>query len=295
MDLLKFVGQSVGPQRIEYTWRDVALYALGVGAHKKDLIYTYEKYLKALPTFGVVPYWNAIHNYPQRSIPYPASIMVKEAIEREIGKPVDGLHMGHELIMHRPIDAIKGSFIFEDTITNIYDRGEGKGIVVKTNVPVYDEAGNLVCENVSSTVFFVGGGFGGEKPPKNTTQIPDRAPDYTVHDGMSEVQNLLYRLSGDTNHIHVNPEVSGAAGFQEPIMQGLCSFGFACRMGIEAIMPGEPERMTRITAQMRNVCYPGDKICFLGWNNGENEVVFQLINEQTGKPILDKGIINYHS
>lgn len=293
MDFLKFKGQSVGPQRIEYTWRDVALYALGVGAHKKDLIYTYEKYIKALPSYGVIPYWNAIHNYPQRSVPYPASIMVKEAIERETGRAVDGLHMEHELIMHRPIDSIKGTFVFQDTITDIFDRGEGKGIVVKTSVPVYDEAGNLICENISSTVFFAGGGFGGEKPPANPVKIPEADPDYMVHDNISEIQNLLYRLSGDTNHIHVNPEVAQAAGFPEPIMQGLCSFGFACRMAIEAVIPGEPEKMSRMAAQMRNVCYPGDRICFLGWKLGEGKVVFRLINEDSGKPILDKGIFEY--
>lgn len=219
--------------------------------------------------------------------------MVKEAVEREIGKPVDGLHMEHELIMHRPIDPIKGTFVFEDTITNIFDRGEGKGIVVKTNVPVYDEAGNLICENISSTAFFVGGGFGGEKPPKNTLQIPEREPDYVIQDGMSEVQNLLYRLSGDTNHIHVNPEVAQAAGFPEPIMQGLCSFGFACRLAIEAVIPEQPERMKRMTAQMRNVCYPGDPILFRGWKEEEGKMIFQLMNERNQKPILDKGVFEY--
>ena len=293
MDPKSYIGRSVGPQRIEYTWRDVALYALGVGAHKKDLQYTFEKNMKVLPSFGVVPYWNAINNYPQRNLPYPASIMVKEGYERETGKYVDGLHMEHELVIHRPIDAIKGTLVFQDTITDVYDRGEGKGIVVKTKAPVYDEAGNLLCENISSTLFFAGGGFGGEKPPKNTVEIPDRAPDYVVDDAMSETQNVLYRLSGDTNYIHVDPDAAHAAGLPEPIMQGLCVFGFACRMGIEAVLPGQPERLKRMAVQMRSMSVPGMKLRFEGWKKEEGQVVFRLVDPDTGKAILDKGIFEF--
>ena len=98
-------------------------------------------------------------------------------------------------------------------------------------MPVYDEAGNLICTNNSSTVFFAGGGFGGEKPPKSTVVIPECEPDSFVSDYISEIQNVLYRLTGDTNHIHVNPEVAKEAGFKAPFMQGLCSLGFACRDG----------------------------------------------------------------
>lgn len=292
MDFSKYIGFSVGPQKIEYNWRDVALYALAVGAHEDDLMYTYERNMKTLPSFGVVPYWNAVNNYPQRPAPYPASVALMNAMGREYGHRVNALHMEHELILHRPIAPIKGSLVFSDEIVGIYDRGEGKGIVAQTKVPVYDEAGNLICENISSTVFFEGGGFGGEKPPKSPVVIPEREPDFVVEDQMSEVQNVLYRLTGDTNHVHVNPDTAKLVGQPKPFMQGLCSFGFACRMGIKAIIPGEPERMTRIAAQMRSICFPGWKVKFWGWKNGDNQVVFQLVTED-GKPILDKGVIEY--
>ncbi len=292
MNFDKYIGTSSGWRKLEYSWRDIALYALAVGAHREDLNYYYEKNMKAIPTFGVIPYWNAVNTIPQRPVPYPASIIVCEALQKELGTPLDSLHMEHELIMHRPIDPIKGSFVFEDTISNIYDRGKNKGIVVKTQVPVYDEAGNLICTNNSSTVFFAGGGFGGERPPKSTVIIPECEPDYVISDYISEIQNALYRLTGDTNHIHVNPEVAIKSGFKAPFMQGLCSFGFACRMGIEAIIPNEPERMTRISAQMRSACYPGTKVQFVGWKEN-NGVYFQLLNSVSGEAILDKGVFEY--
>jgi acyl dehydratase len=290
-----YIGRSVGPQKIEYNWRDVALYALAVGAHGDDLIYTYERNMKCLPSFGVVPYWNAVNNYPQRPIPYAASILIREALARERGVTPDdvgGLHMGHEIVVYRPIDPIKGSLIFEDKITGIYDRGN-KGIVVQTNAPVYDEAGNLLCENISNTAWFEGGNFGGKEPPKTDVTIPERAPDCVVNDFMSETQNILYRLTGDTNHIHINPEIACAAGFPRTFMQGLCSYGFACRMAIQAVIPGEPERMSRMAAQMRNVCYPGAEIALHVWKAGAGKVLFQLINAADQKPVLDKGVFEY--
>lgn len=292
MDFEKFIGASPGVRKLEYNWRDIALYALAVGAKKEDLHYYYEQDMKAIPTYGTIPYWNAINTTPQRPFPYPASRIVVDALERKLGKQPTFLHMEHELILHRTIEPIKGTFVFEDKITNIYDRGEGKGIVVTTEMPVYDEAGNLICTNKSSTIILAEGGFGGEKYPKSPVVIPAREPDYVVTDYMSEIQNILYRLTGDTNHIHVNPELAKESGFEGPIMQGLCSFGFACRMGIEAIIPKEPERMTRILAQMRCVCYPGTKVKFVGWRV-EGSIYFRLLNADTSVAILDKGIIEY--
>lgn len=291
MNILDFKGKSIGPQKIEYNWRDVALYALAVGAHEDEMEYFYEQNMKTLPSFGVVPYWNAINNYPQRPTPMPASVVLLNAFKEE-GINAGGLHMEHEIIIHRPIDPIKGSLIFEDTITDIYDRGD-KGISVKTTTPIYDEAGNLLCTNNSSTAFFAGGNFGGPEQPKSKVVFPDKEPDYVIQDKVSKVQNYLYRLTGDTNHIHANPDVAKAAGFPGPFMQGLCSFGFATRMGIKAIIPGQSERVTRVAAQMRNICWPGSDIEFRGWKDGEGRVVFQLVNLADGKQILGNGEFEY--
>src|SRR5690554_5100330 len=98
MDFNKYIGASVGLRKLEYNWRDIALYALAVGAQKEDLNYYYEKNMKAIPTFGVIPYWNAINVTPQRPIPYPASLIVGEALQRELGSMPTFLHMEHELI-----------------------------------------------------------------------------------------------------------------------------------------------------------------------------------------------------
>lgn len=188
VDLAKLlVGQRMEPRYLEYNWRDIALYALAVGAKAEDLMYTYEKDMKALPSYGTIPYWGTINVRPYQWMPLPASMLANEIIKPTISF----LNMDHELIMYRPIDPIKGTFQYQDRITDVYDRGEGKGAVVKTQLDVREEAGNLVCVNRSTTFFHEAGGFGGPPMPKSDVVIPDRAPDYEEEDYISPVQHLL--------------------------------------------------------------------------------------------------------
>ena len=283
------VGKKMEPRYMEYNWRDVALYALAVGAKRDDLMYTYEKYMKTIPTYGTIPYWGTVNVKPYQWMPLPAS-MLGEAI---IKPTMAFLNMDHEIIMHRPIDPIKGTFQYQDVITDVYDRGEGKGAVVKTKVLVRDEAGNDVCTNYSTTLFQEAGGFSGPPMPKSPVEIPNRSPDYETDDYISPVQNILYRLTGDTNLVHVDPDYCRKMGFESSFIQGLCSFGFSCRMAIAALIPGEPERMTRMAAQMSSVLFPDTPVRLQLWKIGEGMAYFRFMNLTNGKPILNRGVFEW--
>ncbi len=285
----KLIGKKMEPRYMEYNWRDIALYALAVGARAEDLDYIYEKNLKALPTYGTVPYWDTMNVRPYQWMPRPASMLADEMIKPTISF----LNMDHELIMHRPIDPIKGTFQWQDEIVDVYDRGEGKGAVVKTKVVVRDEAGRPVCTNYSSTFFHEAGGFGGVPMPKSDVKIPDREPDAVVEDEISPVQNYLYRLTGDTNLVHCDPDYAKKMGFDRPFMQGLCSFGFSCRMAISCLIPDQPERMTRMAAQMRSVLYPGTLVALHIWKLAEGKAFFRFVDRNTGKPVLDRGVFEW--
>ena len=289
IDLNQLIGMKMEPRYVEYNWRDVALYALAVGAHKEDLQYYYEKCLKAIPTYGAVPYWATVNVRPYQWMPLPASMMADELIKPTIAF----LNMDHEIIMHRPIDPIKGTFQWQDQIVDVYDRGEGKGAVVKTKIDVRDEAGNLVCTNYATTFFHEAGGFGGKLMPKSSVVIPDRDPDFALDDYVTPVQNLLYRLTGDTNLIHVDPEYAKNMKFDQPIVQGLCSFGFACRMAIDALIPGQPERMTRMAAQMSSPLLPGTPVQTQIWKIDEGTAYFRFIDKNTGKAVLNRGVFQW--
>lgn len=274
---------------MEYNWRDVVLYALAVGAKREDLLYTYEKCLKALPTYGTIPYWGTINVRPYQWMPLPASMLANDIIKPTISF----LNMDHEIIMHRPIDPIKGTFQYQDIITDVYDRGEGKGAVIRSRTEVRDEAGNDVCTNYSSTFFHEAGGFGGIPMPKSKVVIPDRKADFIVDDYISPVQNLLYRLTGDTNLVHVDPEYAQKKGFKTAFMQGLCSFGFACRMAIGILIPGEPERMTRMAGQMTSVLFPDTPVQLQLWKMDEGTAYFRFINKVDGKAVLNRGVFEW--
>ena len=281
------VGKKMEPRYMEYNWRDVALYALAVGAGRNDLMYTYEKYLKALPTYGTIPYWGTVNVRPYQWMPLPASMLADEIIKPTISF----LNMDHEIIMYRPIDPIKGTFQYQDVITDVYDRGEGKGAVVKTRIDVRDEAGNMVCTNYSTTFFHEAGGFGGKPMPKSDVVIPDREPDFELDDYISPVQNLLYRLTGDTNLVH--PEYAQKMGFETSFMQGLCSFGFSCRLAIQALIPGEPERMTRMAAQMSSVLFPDTPVRLQLWKIDDHKAFFRFMNLTNNKPVLNRGVFEW--
>lgn len=283
------IGQKTEHCSMEYTWRDMALYALAVGAKAEDLIYTYEKGMKAIPTFGVLPYWGTVNINPRIPHPEPASQLADAIIHSTVAP----LHMEHELQVFHPIDPIKGTLVFQDVITDVFDRGPGKGAVIKTQSDVHDEAGNLLCTNISSTLFQEGGGFGGKPMPKSTVVIPTTDPDIILDDYISPTQNVLYRLTGDTNLVHVDPEFAKERGFDRVFMQGLCSFGFACRMAIQGLIPGEPERMTRISAQMRSILYMDTPIQLSLWRTGRESAVFRLTDRNTGSAILDRGVFEW--
>lgn len=288
------IGKSNGPRSMHYTWRDVALYALGVGAHKGDLEYLHETQdMKVIPTFGLTPYLNALTMEPKRRVPQTPATLVDEEVIRALGGEIPKrLHMAMELFIHQPIDALEGTFLCEDAVDAIYDRGEGKGIAVEAKMNVYNSAGNPLCTAKSTHAIFAFGGYGGEKMPSKKQEYPDRDPDYVINDYFLDIQAILYRLSGDTYDVHIDPEAAGKYGFQEPYMQGLCSYGFACRMGIEAVCKGKPERLKHMYAQMRSVCFPGTKVQFAGWKTDENQVIFRLLDEN-GKAILDHGIMDF--
>ena len=283
----RIIGTSVGFRKINYNWRDMALYALAVGADENDLLYTYEKGMKAIPSFGVLPYFSVVNVEPQTPVSAAGCYLARELMIKELGRefPI-GLHMGHEIIMYRPFDPIKGTMVFNDTITKMYDRGP-KGVIVETEMPVYDEAGNLICLNRSTSMMPDGGGYGGEPPRKPAVEYPDREPDYVLDSYFSKTQNVLYRLTGDTHPAHVDPEVAKKITPRGPFMQGLCPFGYACRMLINAIIPGEPERMTRMAVQMRAVSYPGTPIQVRAWKVGEKKVSFKMFDMESGNTILN--------
>ncbi len=290
------IGTELGWHRLEYNWRDSALYALAVGADENDLLYTYEKNMKAIPSFVATPYYNAVNITPRSPRPYPVNYAIVDALSRKLGHRVNpGFHMGFQIEMMRPVDPIKGTLVYNGWLDKYYDRGKGKGLDIEVKSEIYDEAGNQLAVTTSYHRLKGEGvdGFGGEAPQKRDVAYPDREPDYVVDSYISKTQNVLYRLTGDTNLSHVDPEVALKQTDRGVFMQGLSSLGFATRMMIKAVIPGEPERMKKIYVQMRNMAFPGTPVQIRAWKSGEKQAVFKYIDLDSGKAILDNCVFEW--
>lgn len=292
-DFNSVIGKGMGPRYMEYTWRDVALYALAVGAKKEDLTYIFERPgMKTLPTFGLLPYLNSIMMQPQRRVPYaPAELVGDLVIEALDGHIPNRLHMGIDIELKQPIYPYCGKFLTEDQVEKVYDWGE-KGIVSQTKMDVYDIAGQPQCTIRSQHYIAAFGGFGGEPYRSTKLQYPDRAPDYEVEDHIADNLAVLYRLLGDTYTTHIDPKIGQGYGYKGPFMQGLCTAGFACRMAIQAVIPDQPDRVTHFGVQMRSVTFPDTDVKLQAWKVEEGKVYFKLLGEND-KVILNNGILEY--
>lgn len=279
------VGLSV-QQTFSYTWRDIILYNLSVGAEQNELEYVYEQGLKAVPTFGVIPCAATFGTDPYT----PQPIMPTSKIE---GLRKEGtLHMDHKLVLYRPIPT-SGTFTINKVITGVYDRGADKGAKIQVEISASDENGQTLFTNTMGYLNRWAGGFGGEKPPASTVHIPDRVPDLTAHGQYPANAPLLYRLTGDTFPLHVDPAFAKKSGFDRPIVHGLCSLGYACRMLIALLFPGQPERIISLENQFRSVAMPGDSFTLQVWKEEEGKAYFRMVGDKDGKAILDYGCLTY--
>ena len=129
--------------------------------------------------------------------------------------------------------------------------------------------------------------------PRRESRIPHRDPDLVAADQVSKVQHLLYRLTGDTNLVHVDEEVAKSRGLDGPFVHDLCAFGFACRLAIGALFPGHPEKLTRMYAAMKTVLYPNTPLELHLWQLSPGRAAFRLINRATGKAVLDRGELDW--
>jgi acyl dehydratase len=243
------IGRPSAPMSHRYTWRDTVLYALGVGARAEDLDYLFEMNgPKVLPTFAVVPSFHAMI-----------------AVLAEVGaNPVTTVHGEQKIVLHRPIPPA-GELSTIATVTGIYDKG--KGAVMAVEAKTSDDKGEPLFDNTFSIFARGEGGFGGDRGPEPLKADPPegKAPDFTMVERTAAEQAILYRLSGDLNPLHVSPQFAKMAGFDRPILHGLCTYGYAGRAVLAHACGGDLGRFKSFAARFSGVVFPGDTLTTEGW------------------------------
>jgi acyl dehydratase len=251
------VEHSYGP-------KDCMLYALGLGLgqdpmNENELAFVYEKNLKVLPTFALVlgysPYW--LRN-PESGVNWTKVV-----------------HGEQGLKLHKPV-APSGAVVGQTRIVEVIDKGEGKGALVLSERKVTDKASGEAIATLTQTTFCRGdGGFGG--PPREAPaphMLPERSPDMVCDLPTRPEMALIYRLSGDVNPLHAEPEFAKAAGFPRPILHGLASFGVAGHALLKSVCGYDPARLTAIAGRFSAPVYPGETIRTEIWRDG-NVVSFR--------------------
>ena len=273
---LSSIGKRIGPLTREYSWKDVVLYALGVGAGFDDLEYCYENRLKIIPSFSIATVYE----------------FLAEAAINSNADLSGILHGEQDIIFHSSIPT-DGKLTTEGAITHIYDKGAQTGALVVAEADTYHSNGRKIFTNIFTLFSRRDGGFGGQDAPQELVEFPERAPDFEEENRPSEDQPLLYRLSGDIFQLHVDPDFAIASGFQRPIMHGLCTHGYACRAVIKRLFPGKPECMTRFRTRFSKPLYPGVPIKTQIWKIDEGKAYFRTINAETGEIAIDRGLVEW--
>jgi acyl dehydratase len=261
------VGKRLDSVKTQHTQRDVLLYALGVGCGTDELQFTYERELKVLPTFAVIP-------------AFPAMLNLGGAMQVN---PMMILHGEQRIELHAPIPA-EGTITTTPTIKAIYDKGKGALVVVETES--LDEKGRLLFRNTSGIFARGEGGFGGDRGPSGAKNVvPDRKPDKSVSLKTRADQALLYRLSGDMNPLHADPDFAKMAGFDRPILHGLCTYGFAGRAVLQAYCGNDPARLKSFEVRFSGVVYPGETITTDMWQVAPGQIIVTAKTER-GEAVL---------
>jgi NAD(P)-dependent dehydrogenase (short-subunit alcohol dehydrogenase family)/putative sterol carrier protein/acyl dehydratase len=260
----------------DYTWKDAVLYALGVGAGFSELDYCYEKNLKIIPSFAIAMIFDFFFKAATTSGINLAGI----------------LHGEQELIFHNPIPT-EGNLITTGRIVDHYDKGADKGALIVAQSDTDLANGQKLFTSTITIFARLDGGFCGKDRPTLSVEFPDREPDFVVEASPSPDQPLLYRLSGDIFHLHVDPEFARMSGFDMPIMHGLCTHGFACRALIASLVPGRPEWVRRLACRFSKTLYPGVPIKTLIWKTADGRAVWRTINAGNGQVVIDNGEFEY--
>ena len=250
-----------------YSWtdREVLLYAYGIGLgadpmDERELAYVNEacftpRPLKVVPTFASVAAWGA----------GPGDLGINRLLV------VDG---ERDITFHKPLPV--AAKIFADSrILAVYDKGKDKGAVVTRETVLRDEAGDKLATLISSAFARGDGGFGGPSEGQPAPHaVPKRAPDRSVDITTRPDQALIYRLCGDRNPLHSDPEFARRAGFPRPILHGMCTYGLTCRAVLQTYADFDASAFRQHAVRFSAPVFPGETVSVDLWKDG-NVVSFE--------------------
>jgi len=274
-------------EEVTQTWteRDSIIYALGLGIggdplDATQLRFTYEKDLQAVPTLAAAIAWpKSWMRNPETGIDYLKLV-----------------HGEQDTRLFKPMP-VSGTVTSKTRVSRICDKGAGKGAIVEQVRDIIDTASGERIAQTRQISFLRGdGGYSessgaSDEPAQGLPGVPEHAPD-SEFELTSPVQAaLIYRLSGDLNPLHADPEIAIKAGFSKPILHGLATYGMAAFAAISACAGGDARRLKRIATRFTAPVYPGETLRFQFWEGSSGQWHMRARVDARDAVVLNNGLI----
>jgi acyl dehydratase len=276
IDAKRALGATLPERTFSWTASDVLLYHLGIGAgddpvDPRELHYAYEDDLRVLPTFGVVAPTLRDTEPPKVELP---------GIDVDLASV---LHGSQEITAAGPLP-VAGIGVARGRIADLQDKGSAAVIVQETEVS--DEHGTPLW-TARSSIFARGeGGFGGPRGSASRIALPSRAPDVELLTPTLPQQALWYRLCGDRNPLHADPGFAARAGFDRPILHGLCTWGMVCKAVVDALLDGDVTQVRGYRARFAGIVFPGETLRTQVWRTDDEFVLITTALDRADAPVL---------
>lgn len=283
IDLSVALGAQIPAREFSWSASDVQTYNLALGAGNRwtdaaELRYVDDREPAVLPSFATVA--PSFHETEPPKVKF-------DGIDIDLAKVVHG---SQEIIVHRPIPA-SGKGSISGRITDIWDKGSN-AVVWREDTAVGSDG--EVLWTARSSIFAKGeGGFGGERGPNAKTELPDRAPDFEVLTPTLPQQALLYRMCGDRNPLHSDPEFARNAGFPNPILHGLCTYGLVLKTATDTVLASDVARVKGFRARFAGVMYPGETLRSRIWQQDGELAIAVTVVERDDAPVLADVVLTH--
>jgi len=275
----RVAAYRIASRAVSWDHRDVTLYALGLGlgadpVNRDELPFVYEEWgQKVMPTFATI-------------------MAYREGWASDTGiglGDAPNVHGDETVTLHRPFPS-EATLRREARIAGLYDRGAGSHAILVVDTELSDDAtGETIATLRQTDVLLGAGGFGGDPPPKpDRPAPPDRAPDAVVERAVMPQAALLYRLSGDHYELHAEPAFAREAGFDGPILHGLCTYGMACHAVIATCCDHDPDAVARFHGRFTAPVYPGEILTTELWRDG-SAVHYRCRVASRNAAVIDNG------
>ena len=271
-EIMSLTSENV---EISYTDKDSILYSLGVGfgndpMNVDELKYVYENSQIALPSMAT-------------NFQYHSPLLLKANINF-----IMVVHGEQKLSITNPLP-VSGEFLANAKVIGCYDKGPGKGAIIDVETTINLKKDNTeICKLISTTFARGDGGFDGPASPKKELIKPNGNPDCVHEITTKPDQALIFRLSGDYNPLHSDPNFAKTAGFERPILHGMCTYGIACRSIVESMCDGDTKKLKRFDCRFSSPVYPGETIITEMWKD-RNNVYFQSKVKERDKIVIKNG------